>query len=239
MQLHNHEVLEYKTEVHQLDTKCNTVSKQVQSSSLRQVFDNVTRNNPCARDITFVECESAMYRARKTIQPKVPQSDIEFIDLLVSTPLGVHYKFYVTSGNQIAVVFFSDEITDLLTEATNIQFDGTFYTVPILFYQLWTIFVSVGRYTIPAAPCLLTAKSQELYKKVLDSLVAYIPEFKPVATMSDWELASRNAFKEIFPQTRLYGCLFHYTQRIWSKVQKLGLTTISKLTQKFLSSLIC
>ena len=87
MQLHNHEVLEYKTEVHQLKTKCKTFAKQVQSSSLRQVFDDVTRNNPCARDITFVECESAMYRARKTVQPNVPQSVIEFIDLLVSTPL--------------------------------------------------------------------------------------------------------------------------------------------------------
>ena len=42
--------------------------------------------------------------------------------------------------------------------------------------------------------------------------------------MSDWERASRNAFKEVFPQIRIYGCLFHYTQCIWAKVQKLGLT---------------
>ena len=75
-----------------------------------------------------------------------------------------------------------------------------------------------------AVHCLMTAKTQELYKGVLDSLVVYIPEFKPGATKSDWEQASRNAFKEVFPQIRIYGCLFHYTQRIWSKVQKLGLT---------------
>ena len=93
MQLHIHEVLEYKTEDHQLKTKCKTVAKQVQSSSLRQVFDDVARNNPCARDNTFAECESAMYRARKTIQHKVPQSVNEFIEMLGSTPLGVHYKF--------------------------------------------------------------------------------------------------------------------------------------------------
>ena len=54
MQLHNHEVLEYKTEVHQLKTKCKTVAKQVQSSSLRQVYDDVTRNNPCARAILLL-----------------------------------------------------------------------------------------------------------------------------------------------------------------------------------------
>ena len=70
MHLHNHEVSEYKTEVHQLKTKCKTVAKQVQTSSLRNVFDDITRNNPCARDISFAECESAMYRARINFSTK-------------------------------------------------------------------------------------------------------------------------------------------------------------------------
>ena len=54
--------------------------------------------------------------------------------MLGSTPLGAHYKFYVTSENQTAVVFFSNEIKDLLTEATNIQFDGIFILFP--FYSI-------------------------------------------------------------------------------------------------------
>ena len=70
----------------------------------------------------------------------------------------------------------------------------------------------------------MTAKTQCLYREVLESLITHIPEFKPVASMSDWERASRNAFKDVFPQIRIYGCLFHYTQCIWAKVQKLGLT---------------
>ena len=59
----------------------------------------------------------------------------------------------------------------LLTEATSIQFDGTFYTVPILFYQLWTIFVSVGRHTVQTVHCLMTANIQELYRGILESFV--------------------------------------------------------------------
>ena len=47
-----------------------------------------------------------MYRARKTIQPKVPQYVNEFIDILGSTPLGVHYKFSVTSENQTGGILF-------------------------------------------------------------------------------------------------------------------------------------
>ena len=86
----------------------------------------------------------------------------------------------------------------------------------------------------------MTAKTQDqdLYRAVLESLITHIPAFKPVASMSDWERGSRNAFKDVFPQIRIYGCLFHYTQCIWAKVQKFGLTNgfksnpgISKFTR--------
>ena len=41
--------------------------------------------------------------------------------------------------------------------------------------------------------------------------------------MSDWETAARNAFKQVYTNIKLYGCWFHFIQRIWKKVQKLGL----------------
>ena len=238
MHPHNHEVNEYKTAVYQLKAKCKTLAKRTLSPSLRNIFDDATRNEPNAHDISFPECESAMYRSRKTSQPKIPSTAIEFIDMLGDTPLGKHFKFSVTTGNQIVVVFFSDEIRSLLAEASSIQFGGTFDVVPVQFYQLWTIFISVARHTVPAIHCLMTAKSQELYSCLLERLVRHLPEFKPVTSMSDWELAPKNAIKEVFPHIRIYGCFFHYTQCIWSKVQKLGLVQdfktnvlISKVTR--------
>ena len=42
--------------------------------------------------------------------------------------------------------------------------------------------------------------------------------------MSDWEPAARNSFKDVFPHIKMYGCWFHFTQRIWMKSQKLGLS---------------
>ena len=161
---------EYKTDVLQLKTKCKTVAKQLKTSSLRNVFDDITRNSLCARDISFAECESAMYRARKTSQPKIPRTAIELLEMLGTTLLGMHFQHSVTSENQTAVVFFSNEMRTSLAEFTNIQFDGTFDTVPIQFYQLWTIFIAVGRHTIPAIHCLMTAKTQDLYRAVLESL---------------------------------------------------------------------
>ena len=83
--------------------------------------------------------------------------------MLVTSTFADNFKFSVTRGGQTAVVFFSDEIRTLFNETTNIQFDGTFQTVSNQFIQLWTIFVSVGRHTMPAIHCLMTFKSLELY----------------------------------------------------------------------------
>ena len=159
-----------------------------------------------------------MYRSRRTLQPQIPSDASEFCEMLPTTNLGNYYKFSVTNGNHIGAIFFSSEMMHRLDEITNIQFDGTFYTVPKQFSQLWTIFVDVGRHTLPAIHCLMTSKSQELYRQ------NNIPQFKPLISMSDWEPAARNAFHEIYPDIKIYGCWFHYTQRIWARTQKLGLS---------------
>ena len=62
-----------------------TVAKQVETRGLREVFDDVTRNDLCAREISFAECESSMYRARRKTQPKIPLTVSEFVDMLSTT----------------------------------------------------------------------------------------------------------------------------------------------------------
>ena len=205
-----------------LKTRCKTVAKNSQTN-LRKVFDDVTRTDPCAADISFAECESSMYRAR-TLQPKILLTATEFCNMLLASTLKDHLKYRVALGSQTATIFFSDEMKTFLNEATNIQFDGTFQTVLVQFLQLWTIFVSVGRHTMPAIHCLMTSKSQELYTAILKDLAVHVPQFQPIASMSDWEPAARNAFREIYPPMKIYGCWFHFTQRICAKTQKLGLS---------------
>ena len=164
-----------------------------------------------------------MFRARKTVEPRIPHTAFEFSDMITTTSFGKYYKFGVSVGNEIGVIFLSDQMNEFLSQVTNIQYDGTFFTVPIQFYQLWTILISVGRHTLPAIHCLLTGKSQQLYQAILETISQNIPHFRPLASMSDWEAASRNAFRITYPQVKTYGCWFHFTQRIWAKSQKLGL----------------
>ena len=166
--------------------------------------------------------------SEEDLQPKIPFTAPEFCNMLVTSTFNDYYKFSVSQGGQTTLIFYSVEMMTFLSEATNIQFDGTFLTVPILFVQLWTFFVAVGRHTMPIIHCLMTSKSQELYSAIFKDLVAYVPQFQPIASMSGWEPADRNAFKESYPQMKVYGCWFHFTQRNWAKTQKLGLSQIFK-----------
>ena len=143
--------------------------------------------------------------------------------MLPTTPFGRFHKSTVIANNQTAIICFSDAMKDFIPQISDIQFDGTFFVVPIQFYQLWTLFVTVGNHTLPAIHCLMTGKEEELYTAVLDKICNLIPQFHPKTCMSDWERAPRNSLEQIFPNVKIYGCWFHYTQRIWGKTQKLGL----------------
>ena len=111
-------------------------------------------------------------------------------------------------GEQTGVVFFSNEMKSILPEITNLQFDGTFQTVPVQFYQLWTIFIAVDGHTLPAIHSLLSAKTQELYKAILENIVIHIPQLKPIASMSHWEPAARNDLEKYFLELMFTGVGF-------------------------------
>ena len=55
--------------------------------------------------------------------------------MITTTIFGKNYKFRVSVGNEVGVVFFSDPMNEFLSQVTNIQYDGIFFTVPIQFYQ--------------------------------------------------------------------------------------------------------
>ena len=75
-------------------------------------------------------------------------------------------KIPLTANELIAAVFYSEQMVVPLAEITNVQFDRTFFTVPKRSFQLWTIFVSVGRHSLPAIHCLMSSKSQNAYEAV-------------------------------------------------------------------------
>ena len=78
---HDHNIGEYRSDVFNLKRKCKKTAIYSQTN-LWHVFDDTTRCDPCACEVTFPGCESAMYRARKKLQPKVPSDSVEFCEML-------------------------------------------------------------------------------------------------------------------------------------------------------------
>ncbi|KAI6659858.1 hypothetical protein LOD99_14198 [Oopsacas minuta] len=133
-----------------------------------------------------------MYRARREIEPPIPKDATEFCQLIVSSDFDIYYKGEVQVGCETGVIFFSGKIKISLSEVDHIYFDGTFYTVPSQFYQLWTIFARIGRNVLPVIHCLLTSKHEEIYTTVLARIHEHVPQLKPIHGMSDWEKGVRN-----------------------------------------------
>ena len=102
-------------------------------ANLREIFNEMTMFDPSAHEVTFKECESMMFRARRISQPKIPLTAIQFCDQFPTTNFSIHLKASIILDERIAVLFFSEKLYDILGDISDIQFDCTFYVLPRLF----------------------------------------------------------------------------------------------------------
>ena len=58
---------------------------------------------------------------------------------------GKNLKFSISLHTQAAVIFYSETMMNLLDEIIDIQFDGTFYTVPVQFLSADTLFDDIQK----------------------------------------------------------------------------------------------
>ncbi|KAL8617637.1 hypothetical protein ACOMHN_038029 [Nucella lapillus] len=72
-----------------------------------------------------------------------------------------------------------------------------------------------------------TNKSQHTYTRLFDTITRLCHErnlpLSPQIIQTDFEIAAIQAYQISFPQSRIRGCFFHFTQSLWRKVQNLGL----------------
>ena len=73
--------------------------------------------------MSFNECESSMYPSRRKLQPKIPQTNAELILTLPETTLAIHYRFSISTNNQTAVVLYSNQKMNCLSELDRVQCD--------------------------------------------------------------------------------------------------------------------
>ena len=82
---------EYNADIFALKAKCRKGANS-NGDNIREIFNEVTRTDPAAHQITFKECESLMYRARCASQPKIPMSVSEFCEMIPTTSFAINLK---------------------------------------------------------------------------------------------------------------------------------------------------
>ncbi len=179
-----------------------------------------------------------MYRISKEKYPRIPRDFQEYKILASENPpreIFRNVQAIIDAGeNGGAVIFFREEIRDYISATEKVGYDGTFYVVPSNFYQLFTIFIiNEDRSFTPSIFLLMTAKARTLYYECFAKVSELIPAFQPTFAISDFEKASRLAFKDVWVEARQVGCYFHFSNSVYRNIQKKGLLNLYKQNKHF------
>ena len=91
MHIHNHDINANKQEIYSLKNRCKVESRHSRES-LSIVFRDTTRTHPAAPYFSYKNIESAMYRARREVEPPIPVSAGEFIKEILTTFFILNYR---------------------------------------------------------------------------------------------------------------------------------------------------
>lgn len=64
---------------------------------------------------------------------------------------------------------------------------------------------------------LMSSRSTSSYNALFEHIGAFIFDLEPSTFMCDYETAMRNSISKIYPNARVSGCYFHFTQAVRRK----------------------
>lgn len=157
--------------------------------------------------------------------PALPRhrSDIVLPPKYTTTTRGENFLAFDSGSVEDRMLIFSTRRNmGLLAQSEHWFADGTFKTVPHLFFQLYTIHGLKCNTTLPLVYALLPNKSEATYRRLLQELKNLQPNASPSTITTDFEQAMINAIAEEFPTATHHGCFFHFGQCIYRKIQEEG-----------------
>jgi len=109
--------------------------------------------------------------------------------------------------------------------------DGTFKSAAHLIGQIYAIHVCQKGKWVPVVINLMTHKTKNSYIKMLTVLKAEVlarlnKHLSSEYISTDYEQAAIGAIGNVFPNTKITGCLFHFGQALWRKLQSEGLASL-------------
>ncbi|XP_068677112.1 uncharacterized protein [Montipora foliosa] len=170
-------------------------------------------------------------RAANRLRQQMRPEDLRDLNFSVEEdafPAGF-YKGEVRVQEQRHLIFATDQQLTQLTASTSWYVDGTFKLVSRPFQQLLSInsFVRSGDCAkqVPLVFIMMSGQRKGDYKKVLREIINLLPGATTAVQQVtvDFEKGLWSALRTVLPDVQIRGCVFHWTQAIWRKVQELGL----------------
>jgi hypothetical protein len=211
---HNHEAAADDVELLLLKNRLKRRAEEC-SGSLREIFDEETAKSTSATQIGFAEVENTMYNRRRRVLPPLPQDAGAAYGALIEAP----DRFWSVDGTSvlqghvrsndggIAIFFGHPDMLRRLQNSTTWCMDGTFKTVPGIFYQLLTVgFVELDTFW-PALYILLSRKTFAIYQAALYHISTVLCCNASVCSITtDYEIALITAAEAVFPAVDVSGC---------------------------------
>ena len=178
----------------------------------------------------FEQVRGSMYNSRHKKYRSLPKdiSSIEVPEALSKTLSGEDFLQYKNEIDGTIIVATTGNLK-LLEQSPEVFIDGTFKTAPKLYYQLFTFHCFHLEKQVPLVYCLLLHKTAEQYIQLFRALRDIMSKsnlvYSPKTIVSDYETGLISAIRQELPGTEHHGCLFHFTQAIYKKLQELGLVT--------------
>ncbi|KAK3752540.1 hypothetical protein QZH41_016319, partial [Actinostola sp. cb2023] len=125
------------------------------------------------------------------------------------------------------LIFATSKQLDTLAKAKVWHCVFVFKLIRHPFQQLLTInaFVRSGEYAkqVPLVFVVMSGRKEKDYKKVFRKVMDLLSSASVQQVTVDFEKAVWKDLKSVLPEVQIQGCLFHWTQVLWRKVQELGL----------------
>ena len=154
---------------------------------------------------TFESCRGQLYNQRAKLIPALPQtrSDINIEGPWRLTTKGDPFLLADDGDAERILIFSTQDNLTHLTAATTVYGDGTFYTCPDLFTQLYTLHAFVDGAIYPLIYALLPGKGVTVYTRFFTLLRQICQQhglqLQPTTLFIDYEAAVRNAACSVFP----------------------------------------
>lgn len=132
-----------------------------------------------------------------------------------------NFAYQVKVGGCRHVIFATRHQLDLLNRAKSWYVDATFKLYRQPFTQLLTVnaFVKAVDYVkqVPLVFVLMSGKRKRDYRAVFRELLELLPSPALQQVTLDLECAVWKVLRQLLPDVKLLGCVFHWTQALWRK----------------------